>query len=90
MLIILVHFCLVTSTWMTSGYLPPEVFLNKTMPSTQSNIFTLGMLFLQVITRHPPQPRTGDSVYLKREHDFAEVSSRHPLIPLIQQCLQLK
>ena len=72
----------------SSGYLPPEVFQNKTMPSTQSNVFTLGVLFLQVITRHPPQPRTGDSSYLKREYGFAEISTHHPLKPLIQQCLQ--
>ena len=72
----------------SSGYFAPEVFQNKTVPTTQSNIFTLGVLFLQVITKHPPQPRTRDSSYLEREHDFAEVSSHHPLIPLTQRCLQ--
>ena len=72
----------------SSGYLPPEVFQNKTTPSTQSNIFTLGVLFLQVITKRSPQPRKKGSSYSEREHDFAEVSSHHPLVPLIQQCLQ--
>ena len=72
----------------SSGYLPPEILQNKTTPSIQSNIFTLGVLFLQVITRRPPQPRTRDSSYLEKEHDFAGVSSHHPLIPLIQRCLQ--
>ena len=74
----------------SSGYLSPEVFKNKTTPSTQSNVFTLGVLFLQVITKRSPQPRTKDSSYSEKEHDFAEVSSHHPLIPLIQQCLQNK
>ena len=70
----------------SSGYLAPEMFQAKITPSLQSNVFTLGVLFLQVITKHPPQSKTKDS--LETQHNFAGVSSHHPLLPLIQQCLQ--
>ena len=70
----------------SSGYLAPEVFQANITPSPQSNIFTLGVLFLQVITKHPPQSKTKDGS--ETQHNFAGVSSHHPLLPLIQQCLQ--
>ena len=69
----------------SSGYLAPEVFLT---PSTHSNIFTLGVLFIQVITKHPPQPRARDGSHSETQYDFVRVSSHHPLLPLIKQCLQ--
>lgn len=69
----------------SSGYVAPEIFHNKTAPFKESNIFTLGVLFLQVVTKHPPQPRTSD---LETQHDFAEVPN-HPLLPLIRQCLEM-
>ena len=69
-----------------SGYAAPDTFQNKTAPSKESNIFTLGVLFLQVITKHPPQPRTSD---LEIQHDFSKAPN-HPLIPLIRQCLEIK
>ena len=70
----------------SSGYVAPEIFQNKTTPSKESNIYTLGMLFLQVITKHPPLPRTSD---LEMDHDFTKVRN-HPLLPLIKQCLETK
>ena len=70
----------------SSGYVAPDTFQNKTAPSEESNIFTLGVLFLQVITKRPPQPRTSD---LEIQHDFSKVPN-HPLILLIRQCLEIK
>ena len=70
----------------SSGYVAPEIFQNKTALSKESNIYTLGMLFLQVITKHPPLPRTSD---LEMDHDFTKVRN-HPLLPLIKQCLEMK
>ena len=70
----------------SSGYVAPEIFQNKAAPSKESNIYTLGILFLQVITKHPPRPRTSD---MEMQHDFTEVPN-HPLLPLIQKCLGTK
>ena len=70
----------------SSGYVAPEIFQDKTAPSQESNIYTLGVLFLQVITKHPPLPRTSD---LEMDHDFTKVCN-HPLLPLIKQCLEMK
>ena len=70
----------------SSGYVAPEIFQNKTAPSKESNIYTLGMLFLQVITKHPPLPRTSD---LEINYNFTKVHN-HPLLPLIKQCLETK
>ena len=69
----------------SSGYVAPEIFQNKTAPSKESNIYTLGVLFLQVITKHPP-PKTNE---LEMQHDFTKVPN-HPLLPLIQECLKTK
>ena len=70
----------------SSGYVAPEVFQGKTVPSKESNIYTLGILFLQVITKHPPQPRASD---MEMQHDFTKVPN-HPLLPLIRECLGTK
>ena len=69
----------------SSGYVAPEVFQGKLAPSKGSNIYTLGILFLQVITKYPPQPRTTD---WEVQHDFTEVCN-HPLLPLLQHCLEM-
>ena len=70
----------------SSGYVAPEIVQSKAAPSKESNIYTLGVLFLQVITKHPPQPRTSD---MEMQHDFTKVPN-HPLLPLIQECLKTK
>ena len=67
----------------SSGYTAPEIFQSKTAPTKESNIYTLGVMFLQVITKHPPKPRTSELDI----HDFTEVCN-HPLLPLIQRCLE--
>ena len=72
----------------SSGYVAPEVIQRKaTALTAQSNIFTLGVLFLQVITNHPPKSIDVSS-HSRIEHDIANVSSSHPLLPLTQKCLQ--
>ena len=70
----------------SSGYVAPEIFEYKLVPSKESNIYTLGVLFLQVITKHSPQPRTSD---MEMQNNFTEVPN-HPLLPLIQECLGTK
>ena len=71
----------------SQGYFPPEIFQGKN-PSNQSNVFSLGVLFLQVLTKHPPQPNKDSiSEIEKRASEFSEIHNNHPLLPLIQQCL---
>ena len=80
-----------------SGYLAPEFFQNETVlgsedmkiyrrSSKESNIFSLGILFLQVVTKYPPQSQTSDS-YIEAQHKFGKTCS-HPLMPIIQHCIE--
>ena len=73
----------------SSGYVPPEVLMNRPYTS-QSNVFTLGVIFLQVITRSPPQPSTDVSIQSeleRRRTDLDHVPSVHPLLSCIKRCL---
>jgi len=71
-------------------YLAPEVIRGEQLPSQWSAIFSLGVLFLQTITGHPPRP--SDDFKLaetkRRIVDLQKVRSDHPLLPTIQQCLR--
>ena len=73
----------------SSGYVSPEVLQNKPH-SNQSNVFSLGVLFLQVVTRSPPKPNTDgniQSAVKQCQSDFDSVPSIHPLISCIKKCL---
>jgi len=70
----------------SSGYMPPEVLQNKPH-SNQSNVFTLGVLFLQVITRSPPTDGSIQSEMKQSQSNFDSILSVHPLISCIKQCL---
>lgn len=58
-------------------YQPPE---SSQHINVQSNVFTLAVLFLQVITKRFPQLE-------QRNIDLQGVPSCHPLLAFIQQCL---
>ena len=61
----------------TAVYQPPE---SSQCINIQSNVFTLAVLFVQVITKHFPQ--------LKQHHiDLQGIPSWHPLRVFIQWCL---
>ena len=72
----------------SSVYLPPETVKDKRV-TVQSNVFTLAVLFLQVITKHSPQPSEDLSLSeLERRHiDLQIVPKCHPLLDNVQQCL---
>ena len=72
----------------SSPYLPPETIQNK-RTSVLSNVFTLSVLFLQVITKLYPQPSSymDLSELKRRKNDLENVHESHPLLVLIQQCL---
>ena len=69
-------------------YFPPETVKDKRV-TVQSNVFTLGVLFLQVVTKYSPQPSKDLSLSeLERRHsDLLKVPKCHPLLYNIQQCL---
>ena len=72
----------------SSVYLPPETIQNK-HTTVRSNVFTLAVLFLQVVTKQSPQP--SDDLSLseleRRYSDLQNVPKCHPLLEHIQQCL---
>ena len=72
----------------SSVYLPPETTQNKRV-TVQSNVFTLSVLFLQVITKLSPQPSNDLSLseLERRRSDLENVHKCHPLLALIQECL---
>ena len=70
-----------------SGYLAPEFFQNETTPSKESNVFALGILFLQVVAKHPPQSR-DIHVKARAQYESANTSTHHPLMSVIQQCIE--
>ena len=72
----------------SSPYLPPETTQNK-RTTVQSNVFTLSVLFLQVITKLYPQPSSNMNISEldRRRNDLDNVYESHPLLALIQRCL---
>ena len=80
----------------SSPYLPPETTQNK-RTTVSSNVFTLSVLFLQVITKLYPQPSSNADIQSignmnvseleRRKNDLENVHKSHPLLALIQRCL---
>jgi len=70
-------------------YLAPEVIKSKQPPTKLSTVFSLGVLYLQTVTGHPPHP--SEDLELseteQRMADLQEVDNTHPLLPIIHQCL---
>ena len=71
------------------GYLPPETIQNSHIITVKSNVFTLAVLFLQAIIKHPPQPSKDTSLVELERHcnDLSSIPKSHPLLSLIQSCL---
>jgi len=71
-----------------SEYLAPETIRNNHI-TVKSNVFTLAVLFLEIITRHSPQPSKDASLseLEQRSNDLQSVPKSHPLLSLIQNCL---
>ena len=71
-------------------YLAPEVVKAKKRPTQLSAVFSVGVLFLQAVTGQSPCP--SDELELveteRRKQDLQKVSTSHPLILVIQQCLR--
>ena len=73
-------------------YMPPECLVDRPHFTYKSDIFSFGVLMLQVATQDPPVVglviREGQPEVDRRAADLARLSADHILRPLILQCLQ--
>ena len=69
-------------------YLSPEAIKDKSLCNERSDVYSLGVLFLQVATQNIPEPtdKTELSKLTKRREELAEIK-HHPLFSLIHKCL---
>ena len=69
-------------------YLPPEAIEDKSHCNEQSDIYSLGVLFLQIVTQNIPEPT--DKIELsklqKRREELAAIKD-HPLFSIIHKCI---
>ena len=70
-------------------YLPPEAIKDKSQCNEQSDIYSLGVLFLQVATQNIPKStdKTELSKLKQRREELASIGSHHPLVSIIHRCL---
>ena len=69
-------------------YLSPEAIEDKSHCSEQSDIYSLGVLFLQVATQNIPETsdQTELSKLTKRRKELADTKN-HPLFSLVHKCI---
>ena len=88
----------------TLAYMPPEVFVKAPSYSDKIDVFSTGVLIVQIITRKFPTPtdahrRVRDSKYKgeilvpvpeleRRENDLCGVFMTHPLRAMALECLK--
>lgn len=73
----------------SSSYMPPEAFRFPPSYSDQIDIFSFGVITLQVLTRQLPQPSASKvSEIERRKSDISLVEVEHILLPLMLSCLK--
>ena len=71
-------------------YTSPELIKNTSLFTKQSDIYSLGVLYLQVATQSPPMPNDSTELSeVQRWKEQLDQISKNPLRPLILQCLGL-
>ena len=69
-------------------YTSPELVKNIHHYSKQSDIYSLGVLYLQVATQNPPMPKDSNELSaVQCFKDQLDEITTNPLLPLILQCL---
>ena len=72
------------------AYMSPEAIKNTTLCSRPSDIYSLGILFLQVATQTPPSPIEGAKLTeVQRYKPQLDDITGNPLLPVIIQCLNI-
>lgn len=73
----------------SASYMPPEVFRFPPSYSNQLDIFSFGVIALQIMTRQFPQPSPSKvSEIERRKFDIGLVELEHFLLPLTLSCLK--
>jgi serine/threonine protein kinase len=73
----------------STSYMPPEVFRFPPSYSENIDIFSFGVITLQVITRHFPHPKASKvSEIERRKSDISTVDLEHILLPFTLSCLK--
>ena len=73
-------------------YMPPEALVDKPRFTDKGDVFSLGVLLLQIATQERPSVGLvivkGQPEVERRAADLAKLSEDHPLRAIILQCLQ--
>ena len=73
-------------------YMPPECLVDRPHFTDKGDVFSFGVVALQVSTQEPPSVgfviREGQKEVNRRAADLARLPADHPLKPPILQCLQ--
>ena len=73
-------------------YMPPECLVDRPHFTDKGDVFSLGVVALQVSTQEPPSVGLGGIGVQKeverRSADLARLPADHPLKPTVLQCLQ--
>ena len=73
----------------SSSYMPPEAFRFPPSYSDQIDVFSFGVITLQIMTRQFPQPSASKvSEIERRKSDISLVELEHVLLPLTLSCLK--
>ena len=74
------------------AYMPPECLVDRPHFTDKGDVFSLGVVALQVCTQEPPTVGLGGIGMQKeverRSADLARLPADHPMKPTILQCLQ--
>ena len=69
-------------------YMSPESIRNTYLVNKHSDIYSLGVLYLQVATQSPPMPNDSTELSeVQRWKEHLDQITTNPLLPLIIQCL---
>ena len=73
-------------------FMPPEALQPRSHYNEKLDMFSLGVLMLEIATQHPPGVNLigigRDQEVLRRKDDLSKLDVDHPLKPLILSCLQ--
>ena len=73
-------------------FMPPEAMQEQSHYNEKLDIFSLGVLMLEVATQQPPRVRLvgigRDKEIVRRREDLSKLEEGHPLKPLILSCLE--
>lgn len=83
------HLKHMTMSASSSSYLPPEIARFPLSYSDKIDIFSFGVIMLQVVTRQYPRPSAAKVSEIERRNaDIGLVSSEHILLPFTLSCLK--